>query len=160
VYSYLTSQLARQRDRERQAEQRQAHAAALATSTHRAQPPAQRHIRWAVHRILWGTTYVITTELLPQEHRSLAGVLRGCPRPDRAASHPDAAARSAVGQAAARRAAANYVSRTGNDGRLITGQNPVPAASQNSLLMNLNEPPEYRSLSVCLQATYALRGKK
>jgi hypothetical protein len=53
VYSYLTSQLARQRDRERQAEQRQAHAAALATSPRQAQQSAQRHIRLAVHKVLW-----------------------------------------------------------------------------------------------------------
>jgi len=53
MYSYLTGQLARQRDRERQAEQRQAQAAALVTSSRRARRAPGRRARWAVRKVLW-----------------------------------------------------------------------------------------------------------
>jgi hypothetical protein len=53
MYSYLTSQLARERHRERQAELRQAQVAALAASSRRAQRAPGRRARWAVRKVLW-----------------------------------------------------------------------------------------------------------
>jgi hypothetical protein len=53
MYSYLTAQLAGERQRERQAEQRRAQAAALATSSRRAKRAPGRRVRWAVRKVLW-----------------------------------------------------------------------------------------------------------
>jgi hypothetical protein len=53
MYSYLTSQLARQRHRDRLAEQRQAQVAALARSSRRNQGARQRRVRLAVRKVLW-----------------------------------------------------------------------------------------------------------
>ena len=53
MYSYLTGQLAGQRQRERQAEQRQAQDAALATSSRRGQRARTRRGRWAVRKVGW-----------------------------------------------------------------------------------------------------------
>jgi len=53
MYSYLTSQLAKQRSREVLAEQRQAQTAALAKSSRRGQRSRSRRVRLAVRKVLW-----------------------------------------------------------------------------------------------------------
>jgi hypothetical protein len=53
MYSYLTSQLARQQHRDRQDEQHQAHTAARATAARRAHRASRQPARWAVRSLLW-----------------------------------------------------------------------------------------------------------
>jgi len=53
MYSYQTSQLAKQRSRELLAEQRQAQTAALATSSRRARRARSQRVRLAVRKVLW-----------------------------------------------------------------------------------------------------------